>query len=101
MPRIQLLFSTIALFVRTELLCSSICRLPPNRANRVAEIEGSPIRLICKESPFFQLLARPRNIEIKEMGFFLTLPFLVDYVYHLLLLRNLKILLNNPIHVHG
>ena len=44
MHRIQLLLSTIALFVRTELLCSSIHRLPPNRGNGVDVIEGSPIR---------------------------------------------------------
>ena len=34
----------IALFVRTELLCSSIRRLPPNRANGIPVFEGSPIR---------------------------------------------------------
>ena len=44
MLRVQVLFSTIALFVRIELLCSSIRRLPPNRAIRVAVFEGSPIR---------------------------------------------------------
>ena len=50
MLRIQLLFSMIALFVpialfvRIELLCSCIRRLPPNRANGVAVFEGSPIR---------------------------------------------------------
>ena len=48
MPRIQLLFSTIALFVRIELLCSSIRMPPPNRDNRVAVFEGSAIRYnIC------------------------------------------------------
>ena len=35
MPRIQLLFSMVALFVRIELLCGSIRRFNPNRANRV------------------------------------------------------------------
>ena len=50
MLRIQLLISMtalfvpIALFIRIELSCSSICRLPPNRANGVAVFEGSPIR---------------------------------------------------------
>ena len=44
MLRIQLLFSTTALFVRIELLYSSIRRLPPNRAYGVAVSEGSPIR---------------------------------------------------------
>ena len=39
MLRIQLLFSTIALFV-----CGSVCKLPPNRDNGVAEFEGSPIQ---------------------------------------------------------
>ena len=42
MLQIQLLFSTIALFVRIE--CSSILRLPPNRANGIAVFKGSPIR---------------------------------------------------------
>ena len=42
--RIQLLSSTLALFVRTELLCSSIRRLPPIRANGVAVFERSSIR---------------------------------------------------------
>ena len=44
---IQLFFSMIAVFIRTELLCSSI-RLfvifPPNRANGVVVFDGSPIR---------------------------------------------------------
>ena len=40
MLRIQLLLSIISLFVRTELLCSSIRRFPPNRANGVAIFEG-------------------------------------------------------------
>ena len=44
MLRIQLLLSMTALLVWTELLCSSICKLPLNRANRVAVFEGSPIR---------------------------------------------------------
>ena len=44
MLRIQLLFSTVALFVRTELLCSPIRKLPPNRAVGVAVLECSPIR---------------------------------------------------------
>ena len=43
MLRIQLLFSTIALFVGIELLCGSIRRLPPNRGNRGAVFEGSPL----------------------------------------------------------
>ena len=43
MLRIQLLFSTIALFVLIELY-RSIRRLPPNRANGVAVFENSPIR---------------------------------------------------------
>ena len=34
----------IAQFVRIELLCSPFCRFPPNRADRVAIFEGSPIR---------------------------------------------------------
>ena len=33
-----------ALFVRIELLCSSVYRLPPNRANGLAVFKGSPIR---------------------------------------------------------
>ena len=41
MLQIQLLFSTIALFIRTELLCSSIHRLPPNRVYGVAVFESS------------------------------------------------------------
>ena len=36
-----ILFSMITLIVRIELLCSSIRRLPPNRANGVAIFEGS------------------------------------------------------------
>ena len=40
MLQIQLVFSAIALFVRIELLCSSIRRLPPNRADGVAVFEG-------------------------------------------------------------
>ena len=44
MHRIQLLFSTIALFMRIELLCSSIRRLPPSRANGVAVFGSSLIR---------------------------------------------------------
>ena len=44
MLRIQLLSSAVALFVRIELLCSSVRRLPQNRANRVAVFEGNPIR---------------------------------------------------------
>ena len=44
MLRIQLLFSIIALSVRIELLCSSIRRLPPNRANGVAVFDSSLIR---------------------------------------------------------
>ena len=44
MLRIQLLFSMIALFVRMELMCSSIRRLHANTANVVAVFEGSPIR---------------------------------------------------------
>ena len=43
MLRIQLL-STMTLFVRIELLCSSIRKLLPNRTNVVAVFEGSPIR---------------------------------------------------------
>ena len=41
---IQLLFSMIAVFVRIELLYSSIRRLPRKRANGVDVFEGSPIR---------------------------------------------------------
>ena len=53
MLRIQLLLSMIALFVRIELLlCSSIGRLPPNRANGVAVFEGSPIRYTVQQSIF-------------------------------------------------
>ena len=44
MLQIQLLFSMIALFVRIELLRSSIRTLPPNKSYRVAVFEGSPIR---------------------------------------------------------
>ena len=44
MLRIQLFFSTIALFARIELLCSSVQRLPPDLANGVAVFEGSPVR---------------------------------------------------------
>ena len=44
MLQIQLVFSAIALVVCIELLCSSIRRLPPNRADGVAVFEGSPIR---------------------------------------------------------
>ena len=44
MIRIRLLFSTIALFIKIELLCNSIRRIPPNRANGVAVFEGSLIR---------------------------------------------------------
>ena len=40
MLRIQLLFNTIALFVRIELLCSFIRRLPSNEANEVAVIDS-------------------------------------------------------------
>ena len=42
-----------ALFVRIDLhvLCSSICRLPPNRANGVAVFKGSPIRY---STPFYE-----------------------------------------------
>ena len=36
MRPIQLLPSIIALFIRLELPCSSICKLPPNRADRLA-----------------------------------------------------------------
>ena len=43
MLRVQLLSNMIALFVRIELLCSSIRRLPSNRAKRVAIFEGGPI----------------------------------------------------------
>lgn len=39
MRQIQLLPSIIALFVRIELSCSSISRLPPNRADGEAVIE--------------------------------------------------------------
>ena len=39
--RMQLLYGMIALFVRKELLCSSIRRLLPNRANGEAVFEGS------------------------------------------------------------
>ena len=41
---LRILFSMIALFVRIELLRSSIPRLPPNKANGVAVFGGSPIR---------------------------------------------------------
>ena len=41
MLRIQLLFSTITLFVRIEQLCRSIRTLSPNRSNVVALFEGS------------------------------------------------------------
>ena len=44
MLRIHLLFGMIALFVQIELLCSSVRRLPPNKAKGVAVVEGSPIR---------------------------------------------------------
>ena len=44
MLRIQLLFNIISLLVGIKLLCSSICRFPPNRANGEAVFEGSPIR---------------------------------------------------------
>ena len=47
MLRTQLFFNTIAVFgenLRIELLCSSIRRLSPNRANGVAVFEGIPIR---------------------------------------------------------
>ena len=44
MIRIQLLFSTIALFIRIELEVSSIRRLPPNSADAVTEFKGTPIR---------------------------------------------------------
>ena len=44
MLRIQLLLSMIALLIRIELLCSSSRRLPPNRAERVDDFEGSRIR---------------------------------------------------------
>ena len=43
MLRIQLFFSTLALFIRIELLCSCILRLPPNRADEAAVFEASPI----------------------------------------------------------
>ena len=50
--RIQLLFGITALFVRIELLCSSVRRLPPNKANGVAVFEENPIRynkaLLCR-----------------------------------------------------
>lgn len=39
MREIQLLPSIIALFVRIDLSCSSISRLPPNRADGEAVIE--------------------------------------------------------------
>ena len=44
MLRIHLLLSMRALFVRIELLCSSVRRLSPIRANGVAVFEGSPVR---------------------------------------------------------
>ena len=44
MLQIQLLLSMIVLVVRIEFLYSSVCRLPSNRANGVAVLEGSPIR---------------------------------------------------------
>ena len=44
MLRIQLHFSTIAEFVRIELLCSSVRSLPSNRANGLTVFEGRPIR---------------------------------------------------------
>ena len=44
MLRMQLLISMIALFIGIVLLCSPICRLPPNRANGVAVFVGSSIR---------------------------------------------------------
>ena len=63
MLQIQLLFGTIALFVRIELLCSSILRLPPNRANGIAVFKGSPIRYNkahmienCRQIPITLLL---------------------------------------------
>ena len=58
MLRIQLLFSTIAIFVRIELLCNSIRRLPPNRANGVAVLEDSPIwyNKALFESIFYSIL---------------------------------------------
>ena len=44
MLQIQLLLSINALFVRVELLCSSIHMLPSNRENGVAVFGESPIR---------------------------------------------------------
>ena len=44
--RIQLFFSTTALFIRIELLCSCVHRLQPNKANGIAVFEDSPIRYI-------------------------------------------------------
>ena len=44
MLRIQLLLSTEAVVIQIELLCSSIRRLPPNRANKVVVFEGNPVR---------------------------------------------------------
>ena len=46
MLQIQLLLSMIVLVVRIELLYSSICRLPSNRANGVAVLEGSPMLML-------------------------------------------------------
>ena len=49
MLRVQILFSTIALLVRIELLC----RLPPKRANRVVGFEGIPIQYnTCSSNRF-------------------------------------------------
>ena len=47
MLRIQLLLITIALFVSIELLYTSICRLPSNRANGVTGFEDIPILYIA------------------------------------------------------
>ena len=43
MLRIKLLLSMRALFVRIELLCSSVRWLSPIRANGIAVFEGSPV----------------------------------------------------------
>ena len=54
---VQLLFGMIALFVRRELLFSSLRRFPQNRGNGVAVFEGSPIRYNNTFiQPFFTLV---------------------------------------------
>ena len=56
-----LLLSMIALFVRIELLFSSIRRLPLNRANREALFEGSPIRYNTDFTSLFIFVQLPNT----------------------------------------